>query len=178
VRLVVDCSFADLNPEAALMHLCSPLFDVSTFEIWGALLNGARLVIAPAETPSLDGIAQLLDDHEVTTLWLTSGLFHLMVDERVDGLGGIKQLLAGGDVVSATHARKFLERWPDSEFIDGYGPTENTTFTCCHSLRRAEEVGESVLIGRPIKNTAVYVLGEWMEIMPEGVRGELHTGGG
>src|SRR5262249_46548250 len=71
----------------------------------------------------------------------------------------------------------FLERWPDNGFINGYGPTENTTFTCCHGLRRAEEVGERVLIGKPIKNTTVYVLGEWMEIMPEGVRGELYTGG-
>jgi amino acid adenylation domain-containing protein/non-ribosomal peptide synthase protein (TIGR01720 family) len=177
VRLVKNPSFVTLGPEDTLLQLATVCFDASTLEIWGALLNGAKLIIAPAETPSLDELSTLLDERGVTTLWLTSGLFHLMVDEKPDSFSKLRQMVAGGDVLSARHVRSFLQRNAGCVFVNGYGPTENTTFTCCHTMRKAEEVMDSVLIGRPINNTTVYVLDERMQPAPEAVAGELYTGG-
>src|SRR5205085_6412937 len=113
--------------------------------------------------------------HQVTTLWLTAGLFHLMVDERLEELSGVRQLLAGGDVLSAAHVERVRRELPQCRLINGYGPTEGTTFTCCQSV--TEKVGTTVRIGRPIANTEVYILDERQEPVPLGVSGELYLGG-
>src|SRR5206468_8130580 len=152
-------------------------FDASTLEIWGALLNGARLVVFPPGTPSLTELGEIIRKHRVTTLWLTSGLFNQMVEEQLDALRGVRQLLAGGDVLSVPHVRKALERLPDCALINGYGPTENTTFTCCHRISRADCERPSIPIGRPSANTQVYVLDEQLQPVPVGVPGELCIGG-
>ena len=86
----------------------------------------------------------------------------MMVDEHVEGLRGIRQLLAGGDVLSPAHVSRVLRELPGCEVINGYGPTENTTFTTCYRMKDEAEVGSSVAIGRAIANTQVYVLdGRW-----------------
>ncbi|HYP52459.1 MAG TPA: condensation domain-containing protein, partial [Pyrinomonadaceae bacterium] len=152
-------------------------FDASTLELWGALLNGARLALMPPGVPSLEELGRALRRHNVTTLWLTAGLFHLMVDERAEDLGGLRQLLAGGDVLSPEHVRRFLEAAPASTLINGYGPTENTTFTCCHPMRGSFDATRSVPLGRPVANTSVYVLDRRMRPVVLGSVGELYTGG-
>ncbi|MCP4659179.1 MAG: AMP-binding protein, partial [bacterium] len=152
-------------------------FDASTLELWGALVNGGRLVVFPAYTPTLRELGAVLERHRVTTLWLTAGLFHQMVDENPAGLSRVRQLLAGGDVLSARHVRRVLDELPACTVINGYGPTENTTFTCCRPMRAAAEVGEPVPIGRPIANTRVWVLDRRLRPVPVGVFGELCTGG-
>jgi aspartate racemase len=134
VRLVCGNDYADFGPDQTFLHLAPLAFDASTFEIWGALLNGGRLVIAPPGTLSLTELGDVLRRHRVTTLWLTAGLFHLMVDERLDDLGGLRQLLAGGDALSVRHVRRVRERFPHLRLVNGYGPTEATTFACCHTV--------------------------------------------
>ncbi|MCP4664058.1 MAG: non-ribosomal peptide synthetase, partial [bacterium] len=110
---------------------------------------------------------------QVTTLWLTAGLFHQMVDGNLVGLASVRQLLAGGDVLSAPHLRRVLAQLPRTTVINGYGPTENTTFTCCAPMRRVAEVDDSVSIGRPISGTRVHVLDRELRPVPAGVFGEL-----
>jgi acyl-CoA synthetase (AMP-forming)/AMP-acid ligase II/acyl carrier protein len=110
-------------------------------------------------------------------LWLTAGLFRLMVDERLDDLRGLRQLLAGGDALSVSHVEWFLREVPSCKLINGYGPTENTTFTCCYSMNEATEFSHSVPIGRPIANTQVYILDQNLRPIATGARGELFSGG-
>jgi aspartate racemase len=177
VRLVRNTNFCRFGPEQVFLQLAPVSFDASTLEIWGALLNGGRLVVMPPQASSLEEIGRTLREQAVTTLWLTSGLFNLMVDERLEDLRPIRQLLAGGDVLSAPHVRRVLERLPDCCLINGYGPTENTTFTCCHRMRHGDPVPESIPIGLPISNTRVYILDEQMRPLAPGNPGELYAAG-
>jgi amino acid adenylation domain-containing protein len=176
VRLVRDGDYADLGPDETFLQLCTLTFDPSAFEIWGALCNGGRLVIYPPGTMSLSELADCVDQEDVTTLWLTTGLFHRMVDGYLDRLGGLRQLLAGGDVLSPAHVNRVRRAHPQLRLINGYGPTENTCFTTCHEVTDA--VGETVPIGRPITDTRVYVLDEKLAPLPDGEWGQLYAGGG
>ena len=178
VRLVKSGGFAAMGEDEVFLQMAPVGFDASTFEIWGALLNGGRLVVIPPQTPSLEELGLALRQNSVTTLWLTAGLFHLMVDERLEDLRGLRQLLAGGDVLSPAHVHRAVEALPDCKIINGYGPTENTTFTCCHVIDRSDADGDApVPLGRPIGNTTVYILDEAMAPVPVGVAGELYIGG-
>jgi len=177
VRLVKETNYANLSAEEVFLQLAPISFDASTFEIWGSLLNGARLVIMPPHSPSFQELGQALRQYQVTTLWLTAGLLHLMVDERLEDLKNLRQLLAGGDVLSVPHVKKLLEQLKGCILINGYGPTENTTFTCCYVITDPSQIGNSVPIGRPIANTQVYLLDTQMQLVPIGVRGEIYVGG-
>lgn len=176
-RLVFNTNFCELGPDEVILQLAPISFDASTFEIWGALLHGAKLVIMPPKAPSLQEIGEHIEEHKVSTIWLTAGLFHLFVDQRLDALRPLRQLLAGGDSLSATHVRKVLEQIPTLTLINGYGPTEGTTFTCCHVMRHGDGVSNSVSIGRPISNTFVYLLDEHLQPVAAGEVGELCAGG-
>jgi amino acid adenylation domain-containing protein len=177
MRLVKQANYASFTAEEVFLQLAPISFDASTFEIWGSLLNGARLVVMPPHTPSLQELGQAIEQYQVTTLWLTAGLFHLMVDEQIEDLKGVRQLLAGGDVLSVGHVKKVLEEITGLRLINGYGPTENTTFTCCYPITEPSLVGISVPIGRPIANTQVYLLDDHLQPVPVGVPGELYIGG-
>ncbi|WP_442947013.1 amino acid adenylation domain-containing protein [Nostoc sp. UHCC 0870] len=176
VRLVKDCNYVNLSADESILQAAPIAFDASTFEIWGALLNGSRLVILSSQQPTLAEIGQAITDYQITTLWLTAGLFHLMVDEHLESLKPVKQLIAGGDVLSTVHINKLLQTHPECRVINGYGPTENTTFTCCHSVTDICE-GNTVPIGRPINNTQVYILDKYLNPLPVGVPGELYITG-
>jgi amino acid adenylation domain-containing protein len=177
VRLVCGTGYAAFGPGETWLQLAPASFDASTLEIWGALLHGGRLVLAPPRMPSLAELGSLLARHRVTALWLTAGLFHQLVDANPRALAPLRQLLAGGDVLAPEAVRRALAAMPGGRVIDGYGPTENTTFTCCHPLRAPDEVGRSVPLGRPIANTRVRVLGRGFAPAPLGVPGELCAGG-
>jgi amino acid adenylation domain-containing protein len=176
VRLVVGADYFRGGPDEVFLQLAPVAFDASTFEIWGALLTGARLVIAPPGTLSLEEIGRVVREHGVSTLWLTAGLFHLMVDRGLDDLRGLRQLLAGGDVLSVAHVERVLHELPHCRLRNGYGPTESTTFASCHPVVTGDPV-DSVPIGRPIANTRAYVLDGHMGPVPVGVPGELYLGG-
>jgi amino acid adenylation domain-containing protein len=177
VRLVIDNPFALMGPDQVHLQLAPLAFDASTFEIWGSLLHGGKLAILPAPYPTLDDIAETIQRHGVTTLWLTAGLFHLMVDHRLDGLKPLRQLLAGGDVLSPPHVAKALRALPECQLINGYGPTENTTFTCCYHIPREPSGLGPVPIGKAIAHTDVYVLGDSGKPVVDGQDGELYAGG-
>ncbi|HVG06916.1 MAG TPA: amino acid adenylation domain-containing protein [Thermoanaerobaculia bacterium] len=177
VRLVRQTNFARLDAREVLLLLAPVSFDASTLEIWGALANGGRLVVYPGERPGLEELGEVLERHGVSTLWLTAGLFHQMVERNLQGLRPVRQLLAGGDVLSPRHVRAALDGLPGCTVINGYGPTENTTFTCCHPMTDAAGVGESVPIGRPIANSRAVVVDRDFHPVPVGVPGELLAGG-
>jgi aspartate racemase len=177
VRLVRNTNFCCFGPDEVFLQFAPISFDASTLEIWGALLNGGRLVVMPPQMSSLADIGRVIREQNVTTLWLSAGLFSVMVDERLDDLRGVRQLLAGGDVLSPRHVRQALASLPDCRLINGYGPTENTTFTCCHVMSPGENVPEPVPIGRPISNTQAYVLDEQLQPLPPGAVGELYAAG-
>ena len=177
VRLVKNTNYLPFNSEERFLQLAPISFDAATLEIWGSLLNGAQLVIMPPESPSLSDIAQIIKQHQITTVWLTAGLFHLMVDEQLEGLKPLKYLLAGGDVLSVPAVQTVLNELEGCQLINGYGPTENTTFTCCCPITSASVLHPSVPIGKPISNTQVYILDAYFNPVPIGVPGELHLGG-
>jgi amino acid adenylation domain-containing protein len=178
VRLVRGTDYADMGADQTWLQLAPVSFDASTLEIWAPLLNGGRLALPPPGRVSLDDLAGAIERHGVTSLWLTAGLFHQMVDHRPAALRPLRQLLAGGDIVSAQHARRLLEAAPGLVLIDGYGPTEGTTFTCCHPMTDPRQVADPVPIGKPIANARVYVLDRNRKPVPPGVTGELYLGGG
>jgi len=177
VRLVKETNYASFSPADVFLLLAPLSFDASTFEIWGALLNGARLVLMTPGALSLPALGEILVQQGVTTLWLTASLFDLMVDEQLDDLRGVRQLLSGGDVLSASHVTRALRGLPHCTLSNCYGPTENTTFTCSYAMTQLDQVGASVPIGAPINNTRVYVLDGEMKPVPVGIPGLLYTGG-
>ncbi len=176
-RLVKETNYARFGPDEIFLQLAPVAFDASTLEIWGPLLNGGRLVIFPPQTPTLAELGELIQRQRITTLWLTAGLFHQMADDQLDGLRGVRQLLTGGDVLSVPQVKKVLQKLEGGVLINGYGPTENTTFTCCHRITARDADARSIPIGRPVANTQVFVLDEYHQPVPVGVPGELYTGG-
>ncbi|NOK80121.1 MAG: hypothetical protein GFH27_549281n458, partial [Chloroflexi bacterium AL-W] len=177
VRLVRNTNYAMFTPDDVMVQLAPVAFDASTLEIWGALLNGGRLAVAPAEQLALDELMAWFTRVEVTTLWLTAGLFHQCTAHHLPVLRQIRQLLAGGDVLQPDAVRQVLADRTTGVVINGYGPTENTTFTTCYVMKHIDQIGTTVPIGSPIANTTTYVLDSRGQLVPEGAPGELYTGG-
>jgi acyl-coenzyme A synthetase/AMP-(fatty) acid ligase/acyl carrier protein len=177
VRLVKRPDYVELTADDVFLHLAPLSFDASTFEIWGALLNGAKLVVYPDGPLDLVKLKHTIAESGVSVLWLTAALFHQVVDEHLPALASVRQLLAGGDVLSASHVRKVIEAQSGGRLINGYGPTEGTTFSACFPVTSRTDFDNSVPIGRPISNTRVYVLDAWLEPVAAGVCGELYIGG-
>ncbi|HEY3328726.1 MAG TPA: amino acid adenylation domain-containing protein [Capsulimonadaceae bacterium] len=177
VRLVRSGSYVDFGPNEVILAMAPLAFDASTFEIWGALLNGGRVAMAPPGNNTLQEISEVIKSSGVTTVWLTAGLFHTFIDLYPQGLTSVKQLLAGGDVLSVSHVAKAMEKLPNVKLVNGYGPTENTTFTTTRTIEPPDLVGASVPIGSPLPNTTVYIVDELLQPQPIGIEGELLTGG-
>ncbi len=177
VRLVRGARWADLGPDETFLQLGNLAFDAATLEIWAPLLNGGRLALFPGRRAGLDELADAVARYGVTSLWLTAGLFHQMVAERLEGLRPLRQLLAGGDVLSPARVRCALEGLPGCTVVNGYGPTENTTFTACFPMRDAAGWDATVPLGRPIQGTCVHVVDAALRPVPVGVWGELLAGG-
>jgi amino acid adenylation domain-containing protein len=177
VRLVHEAPYVRLGPQERVLRL-SPLgFDASTLELWGALLTGATLEVAPPGLLSPSELGAVLTERGITVAWLTAGLFRLVEEFSPDSLGGLRQLLTGGDVLPHEHVARTLRRHPGLVVTNGYGPTENTTFTTTHSVRTPEDVDGPLPIGTPIPGTRVYVLDERFRLLPPGAVGELHAAG-
>ncbi|AOF82829.1 amino acid adenylation domain protein [Methyloversatilis sp. RAC08] len=177
-RLVCHTDYASFGPEETFLQLAPMAFDASTFEVWGALLHGARCVIYPDELPTAAGLEAVISRNGVTTLWLTAALFNAVIDERPEALRGLRLLLTGGEALSVAHVQRALDALPGVQLINGYGPTESTTFTCCHRIPSGLLTARgSIPIGRPIANTEVFVLDASRQPVPVGVEGELYIGG-
>lgn len=176
-RLALGGGFMDFGPDDSFLQAAPISFDAATLEIWMPLLHGGRVVLSGEGGLSLPAIARAIREHGVTCLWLTAGLFQTMVDEHLSDLKGLRYLLAGGDILSPPHVRRAFEALPGTTLVNGYGPTENTTFTCCHTITPTDLDRSSTPIGRPIGNTTVHILDSRMRSVPVGVPGELFTGG-
>jgi len=178
LRLVVDAHYVDLRPGEAMLHAAPLGFDASTLEIWGPLLNGGICVVHDEKVPTGAGLARTIARHSVQTAWLTAGLFNAVVDDDPAQLAGLRQLLTGGEALSVSHVRRALAALPGLTLINGYGPTECTTFAATHRIPRDLPAdARSVPIGRPINETVLRVLSPSMAMLPAGLVGELCIGG-
>ncbi|WP_066382131.1 non-ribosomal peptide synthetase [Anabaena sp. CA = ATCC 33047] len=177
VRLAKGTNYASLTPQEVFLQLGPLSFDASTLEIWPCLLNGAKLVLMPSQKPSLEELGEIIQRYQVSILWLTASLFHLMVDERLSDLQPVRQLMSGGDVLSVAHVQKVVQELKNCKFLNGYGPTENTVFTTCFPVTPDTQLEKSIPIGRVIGNTQVYILDSNLQPVPVGVWGEMCVGG-
>ncbi len=177
VRLVKSIGYASFTADDVYLHIAPISFDASTLEIWSALLNGGKLVIFPPQQLSIGELGRVIQWHQVNTMLLTSGLFHEIVDRQIEMFAPLRQLMVGGDVLSVVHVQKFIDTFPNCQFINVYGPTENSVFTTCGTITAPLKPGASISIGQPIANTQVYILDRAFQPVPDGVPGELCTGG-
>ena len=179
VRLLIGTDYAQLDAAQRILHAAPLAFDASTFEIWAPLLHGGACVLYPDQVPTGADLRAFIGRHRVGTAWLTSSLFNHLVDEDLKCIDGLQQLLVGGDVVSIDHVRRVYEALPDIRIINGYGPTESTTFAACFPIPRdsVADGSASIPIGHPISNTRLYILDAEMQPLPVGVPGELYIGG-
>lgn len=176
LRLVTNTDFISFSPEQTFLQLSALSFDASTLELWGPLLNGGTCVLHP-ETDILtpNKIREVIQDRGVSTLWLTASLFNTFIAEYPDYLKPVKQLLTGGEALSVPHVKKALENLPDTALFNGYGPTENTTFTTVFPIPRAlSEDIKRIPIGFPIPGTQCALVDEELNIVEgAGQAGEL-----
>ncbi|MFF7231786.1 amino acid adenylation domain-containing protein [Streptomyces sioyaensis] len=175
LRLVLGADYVRLSDESRILQTGAIAFDATTFEFWGALLNGGTVVLVPDTTVlnSVD-LASAISRHRANTLFLTTALFHQLVEQDPAVLAGC-QVLVGGEMLSSRHVARAMEACPDSSFIHVYGPTENTTFSVAHPITR--RYTGRVPIGRPIANSTAYVMDRDGNPQPLGVPGELYVGG-
>ncbi len=176
VRLIKNNKFITYSKHERILQTGSIVFDACTFEIYGALLNGFELYIIKKEE-LLD--SSLLQDYlvknKITILWLTAPLFNQLCEENPHMFSTVKILLTGGDVLSPKHINMVRAANPNLTVINGYGPTENTTFSCCFTIDK--KYTKSIPIGYPISNSTAYVISPIGSLCPIGIPGELWVGG-
>lgn len=175
---VIDTDYLTLAPGDRIAQAANISFDVATVEIWGALLNGATMVMLPHDTilaPST--LAAELETQHVDTLFLTTALFHRVATEAPSAFRGLRDLLVGGEVLDGHWVRRVLSHGAPQRLLNVYGPTETTAYSTWYQIDGVIEEGPRVPIGRPIGRTRVYVLDDSMQPVPVGVAGELYLGG-
>jgi amino acid adenylation domain-containing protein len=178
VRLVRETNFVHLGPGDRTGQVASISFDAAIYEIWGALLNGATVVVIPREAVlAPEGFAAALREQRVTSLFLTSALFAKMSREAPEAFAGLSELMVGGEAMDPAAARRVLAGRPPRRLLNAYGPTESTTFASWHPIREVPEGAAAIPIGLPLANTTLYVLDHRQAPMPPGVVGELCIGG-
>ncbi|MEE1797973.1 amino acid adenylation domain-containing protein, partial [Streptomyces sp. JV176] len=153
------------------------VFDASTYELWVPLTRGGVLVLAPSGEFDAAVLARTVTDGRVTGLWLTAGLFTLMTEQHLDCFAGVEQVWTGGDVVLPEAVRRLFDAYPGLSVVDGYGPTETTTFATRHVMTRENAPQATVPIGVPMEAMRAYVLDERLRLVPPGVVGELYAAG-
>lgn len=167
-----------IDTQDNVLSLSSYQFDGSIYDIFGALLNGASLVIATQDVfLDLKSLNNLLEERKVTNFFVTSSLFNSMVDANLSGLKYLKYILVGGEALSLTHVKKFKKLFPAVNLVNGYGPTETTTFALSYLIEEGVKGLKTVPIGRPITNTSTYILDKNKQPLPVGAIGELYLGG-
>ncbi|MFF5858750.1 non-ribosomal peptide synthase/polyketide synthase [Streptomyces sp. NPDC012751] len=174
--LATDSRFTGGVCDRVLLH--SPVaFDAATFEIWAPLLGGGCVVVAPDGGVDAAGLRRLADGGGLTALWLTAGLFRLLAQDAPDCFRGLTQVWTGGDVVPAQAVRRVLAACPGLTVVDGYGPTETTTFATSHALTDPAAVPGTIPVGRPLDDMRVHVLDARLRPVPPGCAGELYLAG-
>ncbi len=177
-RLLFNNPYARFDNKQNFLLAAPIAFDASTFELWGGLLHGSRCIIYPDRVPTFNDLEKIIKEENVSILWLTASLFNAVIDEKPHLLGTVAQILTGGEALSTGHIQHALKLLPDSQIINGYGPTESTTFACCYPIPKTfASQAASIPIGRPIANTQIYLLDKHLQPVPIGVSGEIHIGG-
>ncbi|KOY63119.1 hypothetical protein AM629_05190 [Photorhabdus heterorhabditis] len=178
VRLVINNGYVEIGRDDRVVFAANPAFDASTFEVWSPLLNGGTLVVidhATLLTPK--AFVQALQDYRITILWLSVGLFNRLAEDLSPVLPQIKSLIVGGDVLDPSVIGQILRNNPPQQLLNGYGPTEGTTFTTTYRITALAPGATKIPIGRPIANTRVYLLDADNHPVPLGVIGEIYVGG-
>ncbi|MDQ3958469.1 MAG: amino acid adenylation domain-containing protein, partial [Actinomycetota bacterium] len=177
-RLVLDTDYVKLGPDSVVAQASNASFDAATFEIWGPLLNGGRLVGIPKDV-LLDArrLRAALERHDVGVMFVTTALFNQLVAEDPSLFSVLDTLLFGGEAVDPGMVRRCVEEGPPRELLHVYGPTESTTFTTWHRVESVPDGSATIPIGRPLANTRVHILDPAMNPVPAGVTGEIHIGG-
>ncbi|MFE9614016.1 amino acid adenylation domain-containing protein [Streptomyces sp. NPDC006012] len=178
VRLVVNSGYADFGAGDRVALAANPAFDAATMELWAPLLNGGRIVVVDHDDLlDPERLSALLRRESVTVLWLTVGLFNRYADELAPAFADLRYLIVGGDALDPAPVGRVLRMAPPRHLLNGYGPTETTTFALTHEITHVPEGARSIPIGTPIGNTQVYVLDRLGRPAPVGVAGELYVGG-
>ena len=175
IRLVKKSNYINIEPSSVLLSTGSFSFDATTFEYWSMLLNGGKLVLCDENELLSDDLSKIIKQQSITIMWFTVGLLNQLIDENIQLFQGLKTVLAGGDKLSAAHINKLKNHYPDLEIINGYGPTENTTFSLTHKVEKVSS--NNIPIGKPITNSSVYILDKSNHLVPKGVVGEISLGG-
>ncbi|KAF9271780.1 hypothetical protein BGZ68_003073, partial [Mortierella alpina] len=177
-RLVINSGYANIGPDDRVAFAANPAFDASTFELWAPLLNGGCAVIIDADTfTDSHLLAKALERHHINTLWLTMALFNQYVLSIGPALAKLKYLLCGGEQGNLETFAALLKHGGPENLINGYGPTETTTFATTFNAARMDNQLDRLPIGRPIGNTQVYVLDKHCNLVPLGATGELYIAG-
>lgn len=178
VRLVINNGYTDITANDCFIHYSNPAFDASTFEVWGALLRGARLVVVSQETVLNPArFEAVLRQERVSIFWITVGLFNQYADALSSVFSRFRYVIVGGDVLDASVIKRVLKTAPPKSLLNAYGPTECTTFSTMHWIRELGDDCVSIPIGKPIANAQTYVLDRRLQLVPIGVVGELYIGG-
>ena len=174
-RLVCNSDYVQFRADDVVALASNLCFDAATFELWGALLNGGSLVVTPQEVLlSPEALSQHLAAHGITTLFLTTSLFNRMAQQSPAMFRGLRNVVFGGEAADRASIARVLECGRPQRLVNGYGPTETTTFAVCHVV---EEATARIPIGRPIANTTAYILDHTLEPVPVGIAGDLYIGG-
>jgi amino acid adenylation domain-containing protein len=183
IRLVKNMNYVQISATDHIAQIANAAFDAMTFEMWGALLNGASLHIIPQiSLLSVSILADTLKRNNITILFITTALLNLVVKDKPDAFDDLKYLLFGGEKANAEIVNTLLKRklrfnLKDLNVVHVYGPTECTTFAIAFPIEQTASIKQDVPIGKPISNTQAYVLDEKLQCMPPGEIGELYLGG-
>ncbi|MBC5800016.1 MAG: amino acid adenylation domain-containing protein [Candidatus Eremiobacteraeota bacterium] len=175
-RLVTNTNYVAITPSDVMAAVSNVAFDAATFELWGALLHGARIEIIARETLlSPKAFAETLRERRITVMFLTAALLRHVATEEPGAFAGLRCLIAGGDALDPSAVAAVLAHGRPRTFLNGYGPTESTTFACTYQIEHADS--RTIPIGRPIANTQAYILDRDLQPVPIGVDGQLYIGG-
>jgi amino acid adenylation domain-containing protein len=177
VSLVKGVEYVNFTKEDVLLSTGSTSFDATTFEYWGMLLNGGQLVLCTEDRLLDSGLLKdEIETRGVTKMWFTSSWFNNLIENDITIFAKLKTILAGGEKLSEYHIEKMRQTYPEIEIINGYGPTENTTFSLTYNIKETEIRG-TVPIGIPLNNRTAYILNSEQQLVPIGVTGEVYLGG-
>ncbi|MDQ1349859.1 MAG: Amino acid adenylation protein, partial [Acidobacteriota bacterium] len=177
-RVVKNTNYIELTEGDRVLQLSNYAFDGSVFDIYGALLNGAALVLADRETvAAVNQLVALIKRQQVTVFFVTTALFNTLVDLELTCLKNIRKVLFGGERVSVGHSRKALAALGKEKIIHVYGPTETTVYAAYYFIDHIAEQAVTIPIGKPIANTTIFILDKYLNVVPPGVIGEIYIGG-
>ncbi|HLP60378.1 MAG TPA: amino acid adenylation domain-containing protein, partial [Candidatus Deferrimicrobium sp.] len=177
-RVVKETNYIQLHKNDRLLQLSNYAFDGSVFDIFGALLNGAALVIITRQDSlAIDVLSDVIVRQAITVFFTTTALFNVLVDFGLGCLNSVRKILFGGERISVEHTRKALAFLGKEGLIHVYGPTETTVYATFYDIDTIDERRETIPIGKPIANTTAYILDNFFQPVPLGIAGELFIGG-